>query len=127
MIRSPPRSIQATAGLIHQAQRGYGIACQTALAHLSPHDAIAFVDGDYSAVTSQLLDLLMAWRNGADLVIVEGWCVGVPAESTDTPQPINTLEAEEERTITIDLKPIAPGRQDQWLAADDLHLNAKGR
>ena len=34
-----------------------------------------------------------------------------------------TLAAEEERTITIDLKPIAPGRQEKWLAADDhIHL-----
>ncbi|MCY4588382.1 MAG: CehA/McbA family metallohydrolase [Bryobacterales bacterium] len=34
-----------------------------------------------------------------------------------------TLQAEEEKTISIDLKPIAPGRQDKWLAADDhIHL-----
>ncbi len=34
-----------------------------------------------------------------------------------------TLEAEESKTVTIDLKPIAPGRQEQWLAADDhIHL-----
>lgn len=34
-----------------------------------------------------------------------------------------TLQAEEEKTIAIDLKPIAPGRQDKWLAADDhIHL-----
>ena len=34
-----------------------------------------------------------------------------------------TLEADEEKTITVDFKPIAPGRQEQWLAADDhIHL-----
>ncbi|MDA1315951.1 MAG: CehA/McbA family metallohydrolase [Acidobacteria bacterium] len=34
-----------------------------------------------------------------------------------------TLEADEAKTITIDLKPIAPGRQERWLAADDhIHL-----
>lgn len=34
-----------------------------------------------------------------------------------------TLQAEEQKTIAIDLKPIAPGRQDKWLAADDhIHL-----
>lgn len=34
-----------------------------------------------------------------------------------------TLEADEEKTITVDLQPIAPGRQEQWLAADDhIHL-----
>ena len=34
-----------------------------------------------------------------------------------------TLQAEEEKTISIDLKPIAPGQQDEWLAADDhIHL-----
>jgi hypothetical protein len=34
-----------------------------------------------------------------------------------------TLEANEQKTLTIDLEPIAPGRQEQWLAADDhIHL-----
>ncbi|HUG81555.1 MAG TPA: CehA/McbA family metallohydrolase [Bryobacterales bacterium] len=34
-----------------------------------------------------------------------------------------TLQAGEAKTITMDLKPIAPGRQERWLAADDhIHL-----
>ena len=34
-----------------------------------------------------------------------------------------TLEAGGQRTVTLDLEPIAPGRQEQWLAADDhIHL-----
>lgn len=34
-----------------------------------------------------------------------------------------TLEADEQKTITLDLKPIAPGRQEKWIAADDhIHL-----
>ena len=34
-----------------------------------------------------------------------------------------TLEAEGRRTVTLDLEPIAPGRQENWLAADDhIHL-----
>ena len=63
------QAIRAGATVVYQAQKGYGIACQTALQHLPPHDVIAFVDGDYSAVTGELLDLLAAWHAGADLVI----------------------------------------------------------
>ncbi len=59
----------AGALVVYQAEPGYGIACQTAMAALGETDIVLFVDGDHSCVASQSLPLLQAAVHDADLVI----------------------------------------------------------
>jgi len=51
---------QAGARVVYQAEPGYGIACQTAIANLDNTDIVLFVDGDDSCVVAQALGLVEA-------------------------------------------------------------------
>lgn len=59
----------AGAQVVYQAEPGYGIACQTAIAALPVTDIVLFVDGDHSCVAAQAKPLLEDAVRGADLVI----------------------------------------------------------
>lgn len=59
----------AGARVFYQSQRGYGIACMTAIAALKQPDIVVFVDGDNSVDYGQVIDLLAMINTGADLVI----------------------------------------------------------
>ncbi|MGQ0800165.1 MAG: glycosyltransferase family 2 protein [Pseudomarimonas sp.] len=61
----------AGADVVSQSRPGYGIACLTALAAVDASDIVVFVDGDGSIDARELENLLLPFRNGADLVI--GW------------------------------------------------------
>ena len=63
------RAASAGARVVEQPRRGYGIACQSAIAGLSPVDTILFVDGDQAFDVRQSVDLLAAIADGADIVI----------------------------------------------------------
>lgn len=62
---------QSGARVVYQAQPGYGIACQTAIANLLDTDIVLFVDGDDSCVAEQARPLLdaVADSDGAQLAI----------------------------------------------------------
>lgn len=59
------------ARVVYQAEGGYGIACQTAIAHLEYQGIVLFVDGDDSCLASQAIDLLSSLvdKNDVDMVI----------------------------------------------------------
>ena len=63
------RAREAGARVVHQDRRGYGIACLTALASLSPVDVVLFTDGDESFAAAHADRLLAAIAGGADLAI----------------------------------------------------------
>lgn len=57
------------AHVVHEAQRGYGAACQTAISVLEDPDIVVFVDADRSVVVDELQTLLEPIIDGNDLVI----------------------------------------------------------
>lgn len=63
------RAGAAGARVVDQPQRGYGIACLTAIAALPPVDVVLFVDADQAFDVRQSLDLLAAIAAGAQLAI----------------------------------------------------------
>ncbi len=60
---------RAGARVANEPRPGYGQACLTAMAQLSPVDAVLFIDGDQSFVPGQSSRLLRGLSEGADLVI----------------------------------------------------------
>lgn len=60
---------RAGARVASEPRPGYGQACLTAMAELSPVDAVLFIDGDQSFVAGQSSRLLRRLSEGADLVI----------------------------------------------------------
>ncbi len=62
-------AFKAGAKLVFQKQRGYGKACQSAIAGLDPCDIVLFVDADDSCFIPQAIALLDAIVDGADLSI----------------------------------------------------------
>ncbi|MCL1077738.1 glycosyltransferase family 2 protein [Parashewanella spongiae] len=62
-------AIAAGAEAVSQSTPGYGIACLTAIAHLSECDIVLFVDGDDSCFAEQALPMLNGIINGDDLAI----------------------------------------------------------
>lgn len=63
------RARVAGARVVVEETAGYGRACLKAIAALHPVDVILFVDGDQSFEIRQVLDLLAAIVDGADLAI----------------------------------------------------------
>lgn len=59
----------AGARVVNAPHRGYGSACLAAIASITATDIVVFVDGDHSVVAAQVIPLLDAIVNGADLVI----------------------------------------------------------
>ncbi|MBL4826513.1 MAG: glycosyltransferase family 2 protein [Spongiibacteraceae bacterium] len=59
------------ARVVYQQERGYGIACQTAIAQLGDTDIVLFVDGDDSCVAQQAINLLtqVSQPGGFDIAI----------------------------------------------------------
>ncbi len=61
--------------VVDQPVRGYGIACQTAIAYLEaetagfPADIVVFLDGDYSDYPGEMTQLIAIVLAGKDLVI----------------------------------------------------------
>ncbi|MEM7219578.1 MAG: glycosyltransferase family 2 protein [Pseudomonadota bacterium] len=62
-------AIAAGAVVVDEPRKGYGAACQRAIAALTDCDCIVFMDGDNAMNPDELTALLDAWRGGADLVI----------------------------------------------------------
>jgi len=60
------------AKVVFQPQRGYGIACQAALAQLQCRDLVLFMDGDDSCLASQAIDLLTVLNHNQDIDLVIG-------------------------------------------------------
>ena len=67
--RTAVRAAEAGARVVHQEERGYGVACLTALAALGPVDAVLFTDADRSFRAGQGLRLLDQLADGADLAV----------------------------------------------------------
>ena len=63
------RAREAGARVVYQDRPGYGVACLTALASLSPVDVVLFTDGDGSFDAAQAPRLLAQVAGGADLAI----------------------------------------------------------
>jgi len=63
------RAKEAGARVVYENKAGYGTACLTALAALTPTDIILFTDGDHAFKAAQAIRLLDGIANGADLVI----------------------------------------------------------
>ena len=55
--------------VVHQAQAGYGIACQTALSLIENTDIVVFIDADASLQIDESRGLLETTVQGADLAI----------------------------------------------------------
>jgi glycosyltransferase involved in cell wall biosynthesis len=64
-------TVAANAGarIIHEVQKGYGMACLAAMSLLNNPDIVVFVDADRSVVVNEIPDLLLAIYQGSDLVI----------------------------------------------------------
>lgn len=60
---------RAGARIVYEAQKGYGIACLAAMTLLDKPDVVVFVDADRSVKVNEILDLLSAIDQEADLVI----------------------------------------------------------
>ena len=63
-----PRT-RAGARVVYEKQKGYGIACQAAIAKLNNPDIVVFIDADHSVLADEVLRLLAPLRKGVDLVI----------------------------------------------------------
>ena len=60
----------AGASVVHEGERGYGIACLRGIGEMKSADVIVFLDGDYSDDPSQMTELVdHILCGGADLVI----------------------------------------------------------
>lgn len=66
---TPTLAKQAGVRVIYEPQKGYGIACQTAISALRNPDIVVFIDADHSIVAEEVPRLLAPLRKGADLVI----------------------------------------------------------
>jgi len=86
---------QSGAKVVHQAEGGYGIACQTAIAHLEHQDIVLFVDGDDSCLASQAIDLLssLVENNHVDMVIGSREKGDIEAGALTLPQRFGNLLA----------------------------------
>ena len=62
-------AIEHGATVVYQPQRGYGIACLTALQQLSDCDTVLFIDADDSCCVPQAMQLLQGISQGDDLAI----------------------------------------------------------
>ena len=113
---------------------------------LSPVDAMLPLRADtyyrervwYKADNPKVLEVIA--RDASHFILLEGRAsFDLPRSRTDQDETyqleayhgiffkpavaVFTLEADGQRTVTLDLEPIAPGRQENWLAADDhIHL-----
>jgi len=63
------RARDAGARVVHEAQPGYGRACQAAIGALNPSDIVRITGADHSFSALQALRLLAAVKAGADLAI----------------------------------------------------------
>jgi glycosyltransferase involved in cell wall biosynthesis len=64
----------AGAQVVHEARRGYGYACAAGVAAAHDADVLAFMDGDYSFLPSELPALLAPiLADEADLVLGSRW------------------------------------------------------
>ena len=60
---------RAGAEVVFESRKGYGAACQRAVAELADVDCLVFMDGDGANDPEELTRLLAAWQAGADLVV----------------------------------------------------------
>jgi glycosyltransferase involved in cell wall biosynthesis len=76
------------AEVVHEPRRGYGAACQRALAHLAadPPDVVVFVDGDASDRPEELPALLAPIEAGEADLVVGSRTAGVREPGALTPQ-----------------------------------------
>jgi len=81
---------QAGARVVYEDVRGYGAACQAALAAISRADYVVFVDADLSVDISQLYLLLAPLADDADLVIGSRSLGSSQAGALTLPQRIGT-------------------------------------
>lgn len=63
------RARDAGARVVHQSERGYGVACLTGIAVVPHARCLVFVDGDASVDLTQTAELLAPLLAGADLVV----------------------------------------------------------
>jgi glycosyltransferase involved in cell wall biosynthesis len=67
---TPKVAAAAGAKVVHEAERGYGAACQAGLRALEPVDIVVFLDGDYSDHPEEMAALVDPIARGeAELVI----------------------------------------------------------
>jgi len=70
----------------------------TRLANMAAADHIFLPCFDKASDEPVAMDDWPRWQGVADVLIFEGWCVGLPAQSaTELQQPVNSLEAEHDQ------------------------------
>lgn len=76
------------AEVVHQPERGYGVACLTALEHLSsdPPDIVVFLDGDYSDHPEELPDIIRPIVVGEADMVIGSRTLGRAERGSLTPQ-----------------------------------------
>jgi len=77
------------------------LGLRTLDALLSTADAVALPRFDKGIDDRAPADASPTWRGPRDVIVFEGWCVGVPPEAPSAlVHPVNALEAEEDREGT---------------------------
>jgi glycosyltransferase involved in cell wall biosynthesis len=76
------------ARVVTEPVRGYGRACQTALAALPPVDVVVFLDGDASDAPGEMADLLAPIGSGVADFVIGSRTLGVRERGALTPQQV---------------------------------------